>query len=87
MGQFIAIHKHEYGTSVKLFKSAEDAEAIFNALPEHEGIDADEDITPFTRADFAERININFEPELGETLEIESVDFDKFDTVDFSDLA
>lgn len=85
MALFIAIHNHEYGTSVNLFNSDQDAEAIFNALPNPEfGDDEDED-SDLTRVEFASRININFEPELGETLTVEAVPYSKFDTVDFTD--
>lgn len=81
---FIAIHTHEYGSSVKLFNSDDDAEVIFNALPNPEFGDEDEE-DALTSIDFAKRINIDFEPEKGETLSVERFDPSTYDTLDFSD--
>jgi hypothetical protein len=77
---FIAIHKHEHGTDVKVFASEDDVEEIFSNL-EDESFD-DEVLDKVT---FANRLNIDFEPGKDETLEISYINHEKFDTIDFSD--
>lgn len=80
---FIAIHKHEYGTDVKVFASDDDVEEIFASLPEfYRFIDNPDGLT---KVDFASRINIDFEPEKGESLEISFIDHESYDTVSFED--
>lgn len=84
MRTYIAIHKHEYGTSVRLFQSEQPADTIFNCLSEYEDDDAPEALT---QADFAKRINLDFEPEKQETLEVQEFDPSQHEPVDFSDFA
>jgi hypothetical protein len=81
---FIAIHKHEYGQDVKLFNSGDDAVAIFYALPADQ-FDAEDADTDLTQVDFATRINVKYEPEKGETLDISLVPHETYQTLDFSD--
>lgn len=84
MRTFIAIHKHEYGTTVRVFQSEAPADTIFNNLPEYEDLDEPDALT---QADFAKRINLNFEPEKQETLEVQEFDPAKHEPVDLSDFA
>ena len=59
------------------------AEAIFNALPNPEfDFDADGDLT---RIDFADLINIDYEPDKGETLTVELFNPENHEPVDFGD--
>jgi hypothetical protein len=82
MSIFIAIHKHECGTSVKVFQCYDNAESVFNHLPEHESLDEPDALT---QIDFASRININFEPDKGETLEVQKFDPTKHDFIDITE--
>lgn len=82
MNTYVAIHKHEYGSTVRLFQSEQDAVAIFNRLPEYEDLDEPDTLT---QADFASRLNLNYEPEKQETLEVQSFDPTKHEPVDFTD--
>lgn len=79
---YIAIHKHEYGSTVILFKSEQPADQIFNALPDPDDwVDAE-----FDRIDFAQRLNLDFEPYRDETLEVQEVQEANYDILDFSDI-
>jgi hypothetical protein len=82
MRNFIAIHSHEYGTTVTLFQSDTAADTIFNNLPECEDLD---DPDALTQSDFARRINLNFEPAKGETLTVQEFEPADHDPVDLSD--
>lgn len=87
---YIAIHKHEYGTDVKVFTATgvEDPAETFNALPENDVVaDDDGEFGALTQVDFALRLNIDFEPEIGEELSIMFIDVDRFEDVNFSDFA
>ena len=81
---FIAVHKHEYGGTYALFKSSLDMEKIFNALPQTEFGD-DEAEGTLTRVDFAYRLNLDYEPDREEELNVERIDVSKINEVDFSD--
>jgi hypothetical protein len=83
---FIAIHTHEYGTSVRVFPCDQDAAEIFNTMPDPEfDTDWDDDDEALTRVDFAKRLNLNYEPEKGERLEVQRIHSADFTPVDFSD--
>jgi hypothetical protein len=86
---FLAIHRHEYGTSVKVFHSDRDATAIFNALPNPEfGEDEDdEDDEKPGRVDFARKLNSKYEPFLDETFEVQEILLDSIECIDFSEYA
>lgn len=80
---FIAVHRHEYGYTMALFNADEDALEVINALPQDES--DTENPGDLTVVDFAKRININFEPEKGEELTFDTLDANKYDTIDLTD--
>ena len=84
MRTFIAIHTHEFGTSVKVFQSEAPADTIFNNFPEYDDLDEPDALS---QSDFARRINVNFEPEKGETLVVQEFDASKHTPVDLSEFA
>jgi hypothetical protein len=88
---YIAVHEHRFGKDIKIFASGDDAETIFANLDSDDSFgnepddDVDSDMGVLTQVDFAKRINVDFEPELGETLTIHFIDADSFTAVDLSD--
>lgn len=80
---FIAIHRHEYGYSMVLFNADADALEVIQKLPQDES--EAEDDTMLTLVDFAQRINLDFEPEKGEELTFDVLDTTKYDTIDLTD--
>lgn len=84
MPKYAVIHTHRFGTTVAAFESeTEDLGRIFSRLPESPDDEDDEESK--TQVEFARRLNLDYEPENEESLEIHELLFDEWDTVDFSD--
>ena len=80
MKTYIAIHKHRFGTAVRVFNSEHDAPAIFASLPEFCGTGEQLD-----QEDFARHINIAFNAlDENEHLKIQELTAGS-DVVDLSD--
>lgn len=74
---FVARHSHRFGVDFKIFQSREMADDIFAKLPET-------DVYELDSVDFARLLNIDFEPELGEELEIQWVNTTGWTVLDFT---
>jgi len=85
---YIAIHKHEYGQDIKIFKSFADAPKIFYNLPADDfDVDdnGDDPAITLTQVDFAKRLGLDYEPHKGEELDIKPIEQHVYDNIDFSD--